>query len=166
VSAGQVTPGEEVTITARVENFGAEGGLFTAIWYVDGQPASRQSYAVDGDETIILTLNRTFSAVGTHIINLSGRASVTVDVVSQRTERATTTAPERGTTTVQSTPEATAVSPEPDTRTTETPNPETDTPIAPTDRPGAGTTATSGPGFGIALAVVAVTLALLVRRWR
>ena len=70
-SADTILEGEEVTITADVENVGDESGTFTAELQVDGTGVESQSVTLDGGEMSTVSFDRTFDEAGTYKLAVS-----------------------------------------------------------------------------------------------
>ena len=143
------TPGETITVTATVENTGDSSGETEVAYQFDGETVETQNVSVDAGSTADVTFEYTVpSETGdyTHGVMVGDNAAVTAGITVQ--EETTTTEP---TTT------------EP---TTEEPTTEEPTTAAPTtsEEPDETTADDSGgqPGFGVAVALVALLAAALL----
>lgn len=138
VSAGQVAPGEEVTVTARLENRGEERKQYQTTLFVDGEARETQTrmVAVGNETTVTFTL--AFEEPGSYAVGVDEAGPVSVQVRDPSTPTAT---------------------PEPTTSAEPTPEP---TPAPTTAEP----TETTSPGLGAVVAVAALVAAALLLRLR
>ncbi len=75
-----VKPGEEVEVTATLENVGELPGNYTIIFTLDGVEKGSLQITLDGGETTIKTLKISSDVVGVHHVSVGGK-SVTLEVV-------------------------------------------------------------------------------------
>lgn len=78
---GDVLPGDEVEVTARVENTGTLAGSYEAALSVDGMVTQRQDVALEPGETRSVTFAVTVDEPGEHVLAI-GALTATLDVTS------------------------------------------------------------------------------------
>ncbi|MFC6952762.1 BGTF surface domain-containing protein [Halorubellus litoreus] len=147
-------PGSTITVTATVENTGDSSGETEVAYMFNGTTESTQNVSVDAGSTTQVTFEYTVpSATGdyTHGVMVGDNAAVTAGITVQD-ETSTTTEPTDETTT-EPTDEPTTTEPTDEPTTSEAP--ETSEPTTTEDSSGQ-------PGFGVAVALVALVAAALL----
>ncbi|WP_369680782.1 BGTF surface domain-containing protein [Halorubellus sp. JP-L1] len=150
-------PGSNITVTATVENTGDSSGETEVAYQFDGETVETQNVSVDAGSTAEVTFDYTVpDSTGdfTHGVTVGNNSAVTASITVQDDEGTTTTEP----TTTEPTDEPTTTEPTDEPTTTE----PTDEPT--TSEPEETTTEDSGgqPGFGVAVALVALLAAALL----
>jgi hypothetical protein len=84
ITKATVKPGEEVEITAKLENVGELPGNYTIIFTLDGVEKGSFPITLDGGATITKTLKISSDVVGVHQISVGGQ-SVTFEVEKVQT---------------------------------------------------------------------------------
>ncbi|MFB6162279.1 MAG: S8 family serine peptidase [Halococcoides sp.] len=171
LAAGDITAGETVTATALVANLGASNWTSPVELRVDGSTRTTTNVSLNASANASVDLSTTISSAGDYDITVASAnetvtTTITVESAGGGISLGSGFEIDEETTTESS---GTVVTPvEATTTTTETPTATTTetatatTPTTTTDRP----TTTKGPGFGSAIALIAVLAgaALLCRR--
>ncbi|WP_323675796.1 BGTF surface domain-containing protein [Halorubellus sp. PRR65] len=148
-------PGSTITVTATVENTGDSSGETEVAYMFNGTTESTQNVSVDAGSTTEVTFEYTVpSSTGdyTHGVMVGDNDAVTAGITVQD-ETSTTTTPT--TTTPTTTPTTTEPTDEPTTSEAPTTSEPTDEETTTSDEGGS-------PGFGVAVALVALVAAALL----
>ena len=81
LSEHEIAPGEEIDITATVDNVGAQSGTHTAELLVDGSVVDEVEVTVDGGESETITFSHVFEEPGEYEVSVDEVSAGTVTVV-------------------------------------------------------------------------------------
>ncbi|WP_435101831.1 PGF-CTERM sorting domain-containing protein [Halarchaeum sp. P4] len=80
LSTTEATVGDDVTVTAVLENTGDANGTKTVVLTRDGEPIAQQTVTVNASETKTVTFTRTLMHDGTHTFAVNNETAGTVEV--------------------------------------------------------------------------------------